>query len=39
MFLDPVEICFVHGVPHLLFSQKEESMSEEGLTGFLFQPK
>ena len=39
MFLDPVEICFVHGVPHPLFSQKEEAMSEEGLTGFLFQPK
>ena len=39
MFLDPVEICFVHEVPHPLFSQKEEAMSEEGLTGFLFQPK
>jgi len=39
MFLDPVEICFVHGVPHPLFSQKEEAMSQEGLTGFLFQPK
>ena len=39
MFLDPVEICFVHGVPHPLFSQKDEAMSEEGLTGFLFQPK
>ena len=39
MFLDPVEICFVHGVPHPLFSQNEEAMSEEGLTGFLFQPK
>ena len=39
MFLDPVEICFDHGVPHPLFSQKEEAMSEEGLTGFLFQPK
>ncbi len=39
MFIDPVEICFVHGVPHPLFSQKEEAMSEEGLTGFLFQPK
>ena len=39
MFLDPVEICFVHGVSHPLFSQKEEAMSEEGLTGFLFQPK
>ena len=39
MFLDPVEICFVHGVPHPLFSQKEEAMSEEGLTGFLFQKK
>ena len=39
MFLDPVEICFVHGVPHPLFSQKEEAMSEEGLTGFLFQSK
>ena len=39
MFLDPVEICFVHGVPYPLFSQKEEAMSEEGLTGFLFQPK
>ena len=39
MFLDPVETCFVHGVPHPVFSQKEEAMSEEGLTGFLFQPK
>ena len=37
--LDPVEICFVHGIPHPLFSQKEEAMSEEGLTGFLFQAK
>ena len=39
MFLDPVEICFVHGVPHPLFSHKEEAMSEEGIAGFLFQPK
>ena len=39
MFLDPVEICFVHGVPHPLFAQKEVAMSDEGLTGFLFQPK
>ena len=39
IFLDPVEICFVHGVPHPLFSQKEEAMSKEGLTGFLFQSK
>jgi len=39
MFLDPVEICFVHGVPHPLFSQKEEAMSEEGVKGFLFQSK
>ena len=39
MFLDPVEICFVHGIPHPLFSQKEDAMSKDGLTGFLFQPK
>ena len=39
MFLDPVEICFVHGVPHPLFAQKEVAMSDDGLTGILFQPK
>ena len=39
MFIDPVEICCFHGVPHPIFSQKEEAMSEEGLTGFLFQQK
>jgi len=39
MFIDPVEICFVHGVPHPLFAQKEVAMSDDGLTGILFQPK
>ena len=39
IFLDPTEICFVHGVPHPLFFQKEVAMSEEGLKGFLFKYK
>ena len=37
---DPIEICFVHGVPIHFSLKKEVAMSdEEGLTGILFQPK
>ena len=34
---DPDEFCTVHGVPHPLFTPREESMSTEGLQGFYFQ--
>ena len=34
---DPDEFCTVHGVPHPLFTPREESMSTAGLQGFYFQ--
>ena len=39
IYVDPNELCTVHGIPHPLFTPRQVAMDPQGLSGFYFQVK